>query len=203
MRVSPGSFFQVNLALLPAIHERMVTFLGQGRVLVDLYAGVGTHGIALRGGFDRVLFVEGTRSAIADLRSTIRAHGISGADIAPAAVERSLDTIGSVRPDAVVLNPARTGASDAALDAIARSPATRVAYLSCDPGTLARDLDVLSRAGLETVSVQPIDMMPQTRQVEALALLRRRPRRPRGRHTTPKRGKGTLPRRPTGRRRRT
>jgi len=173
MRVSPGSFFQVNLGMLAPIHERMASFLGEGRTLADLYAGVGTHGLALRGAFARVLFVEGTRSAVADLKSTIRKHRIDHAEVAPASVERSLERIAAARPDAVVLNPARAGASAPALDAIAASPATRIAYLSCDPGTLARDLDVLSRAGFETVSVQPIDMMPQPAQVEALALLQR------------------------------
>ena len=173
MRVSPGSFFQVNLALLQAIHERMAAFLEGGRVLADLYAGVGTHGLALREAFGRVLFVEGTRSAIGDLKATVNAHGIGNADVVPASVERSIDRIGAAAPDAVVLNPARTGADGAVLAAVAASPAKRVAYLSCEPATLARDLDLLAQAGFETVSVQPIDMMPQTRQVEALALVRR------------------------------
>lgn len=173
MRVSPGSFFQANLAMLPAVHERMAAFLEGGRRLADLYAGVGTHGLALREAFGRVLFVEGTRSAIGDLKATVRAHGIGNADIVPASVERSLEKIGSAAPDAIVLNPARTGAEASVLAAVAASPAKKIAYLSCEPVTLARDLDLLGEAGFETVSVQPIDMMPQTRQVEALALLRR------------------------------
>ena len=198
MRVSPGSFFQVNLALLPAIHERMAAFLEGGRVLADLYAGVGTHGLALREAFGRVLFVEGTRSAIGDLKATVRAHRVENADIVPASVERSIEKIGTARPDAVVLNPARTGADEAVLAAVAASPATRIAYLSCEPATLARDLDRLADAGFETVSAQPIDMMPQTRQVEALALLRRtspgsRPDRP----APPRHGRDEASRRTT------
>ncbi len=73
----------------------------------------------------------------------------------------------------MVRNPSRSGAPRAVLETLATSPARRIAYLSCDPKTLCRDLDFLVASGFRTVSVQPIDMMPQTRQVEAIALLRR------------------------------
>ncbi len=177
LRVSPAAFFQVNLALLPTIHTLMEQFFGRGDVLADLYAGVGTHGFALRRQFRRVLFSEGNRSAVADLKSTIRARRIGDIRIAPVAVERGLDQLREEAPDAVVLNPSRAGAWQTVLDAIAQCPVTRLAYLSCDPATLCRDLDILCRLGFTVRSVQPIDMMPQTRQVEALALLTR-PRLP-------------------------
>jgi 23S rRNA (uracil1939-C5)-methyltransferase len=173
LRVSPGSFFQVNLALLPAIHERVAEFLGQGKVLADLYAGVGTHGLALRERFRRVLFVEGMRGAVADLKATIRRHEIPETEVAPTSVERALRRLGQQAPDAVIINPSRAGAHESVLEAVAATPAARIAYLSCEPTTLCRDLDLLERRGFRTRSVQPIDMMPQTGQVEALALLRR------------------------------
>jgi 23S rRNA (uracil1939-C5)-methyltransferase len=185
LRVSPGSFFQVNLSILPAIHELMKRFLGgRGRgVLADLYAGVGTHGLALRGSFRRLLFIEGARPAAADLKATIRAHDFlkpGNIEVVEKSVERALRALDAARPDAVVLNPSRAGAEPSVLRALALSTASRVAYLSCEPSTLCRDLDLLQRGGLEVVSVQPIDMMPQTGQVEALALLENRGRSGRG-----------------------
>ncbi len=177
LRVSPGAFFQVNLALLPTIHELMAGFFERGDVLADLYAGVGTHGLALRRQFRRVLFSEGSRTAVADLKSTIRHYGITDCSIAPVAVERGLDRLLEEAPDAVVLNPSRAGARETVLDAVSRCPVTKLVYLSCDPTTLCRDLDILCRKGFTIRSVQPIDMMPQTRQVEALALLTREPSR--------------------------
>jgi 23S rRNA (uracil1939-C5)-methyltransferase len=173
LRVSPGSFFQVNLALLPLIHQRVAEFLAGGKVLADLYAGVGTHGLALRNGFQRVFFVEGVRGAAADLDATIRGHGVPGTEIASTSVERALRRLARRAPDAVILNPSRAGADASVLDAVAATPAARIAYLSCEPATLCRDLDLLERRGLRTRSVQPVDMMPQTAQVEALALLER------------------------------
>ncbi len=173
LRVSPAAFFQVNLALLPTIHTLMEKFFGRGDVLADLYAGVGTHGFALRRQFRRVLFSEGSRSAIADLKSTIRARRVSDVSVSAVAVERGLDRLREEAPDAVVLNPSRAGAREAVLDAVSRCPVTKLAYLSCDPTTLGRDLDILHRQGFRVHSMQPIDMMPQTGQVEALALLTR------------------------------
>ena len=177
LRVSPAAFFQVNLALLPIIHTLMASFFGQGDVLADLYAGVGTHGLALRGRFRRVLFAEGQRNAVADLKSTIREHRVTDVRVSAVAVERGLDPLLEEAPDAVVLNPSRAGARETVLDAVSRCPVTKLAYLSCDPETLCRDLDILCRKGFEIRSIQPIDMMPQTKQVEALALLTRPERR--------------------------
>jgi 23S rRNA (uracil1939-C5)-methyltransferase len=173
LRVSPAAFFQVNLALLPAIHQRLEKFFDRGEVLADLYAGVGTHGLALSHRFRRVLFAEGNRSAIADLKSTIRGKGGNNFRISAVAVERGLDQLLGEKPDAVILNPSRAGAVPKVLVAVARCPTTKLAYLSCDPETLCRDLDVLCGLGFRVRSIQPIDMMPQTRQVEALALLTR------------------------------
>ena len=83
------------------------------------------------------------------------------------------DALSGARPDAVVLNPSKVGAHQRVVEWLAGSSARRVAYLSCDPRSLARDLEGLTQGSLKLVSVQPVDMMPQTNQVEALALLQR------------------------------
>jgi 23S rRNA (uracil1939-C5)-methyltransferase len=173
LRVSPGSFFQVNLDLLPEIHSRMGEFFGRGNLLIDLYAGVGTHGLALRRLFRRVLCVEGVRSSVADTRSTINAGRVTNVEVVADPIHRARRRLNVEQADAVILNPSAAGADAAALEAVTTSTARSVAYLSCDPTTLARDLAMLTNAGFDLVTVQPIDMMPQTRQIEALALLRR------------------------------
>jgi 23S rRNA (uracil1939-C5)-methyltransferase len=173
LRVSPGSFFQVNLGLLPEIHSRMAEFLGGGNLLLDLYAGVGTHGLALRRDFRRVLCVEGVRSSVADARASIKAGRVDNVEILANPIHRALRRLQSEKPAAVILNPSGVGADSRALGAVITSTARSVAYLSCNPTTLARDLAELIGGGFHLVTVQPIDMMPQTRQVEALAFLRR------------------------------
>lgn len=173
LRVSPGAFFQVNLPLLPEIHRVMIDFLGRGKMLADLYAGVGTHGLMLRGSFRRVVLVEGVRSAVADAKATIRRYRLNGVEVVAKPVERALKQLAAARAECVVMNPSRPGAKKVVLEALVASPARKIAYLSCEPKTLCRDLDFLAEGGFHPVSVLPIDMMPQTRQVEALALLRR------------------------------
>jgi len=175
LRVSPGAFFQVNLSILPAIHAAIEAYLTGGELLIDLYAGVGTHGLALAHKYSKLLFAEGTRAAVADLKATSRAMGLGDVEVLPTAVERSLRKLRERRPDAVVLNPARAGALESVLEMVGDSSAKQIVYLSCEPATLCRDLDLLARHGFETVSAQPVDMMPQTNQLEALALLRRVP----------------------------
>jgi 23S rRNA (uracil1939-C5)-methyltransferase len=173
LRVSAGSFFQVNLGLLPRIHSRMAEFLGGGGLLLDLYAGVGTHGLALRDGFRRVLCIEGVRGAVADARASIKSGRVDNVEVLASPMHRALRRLRSERPTAIVLNPSAAGAEPRVLEQCVASTARSIAYLSCEPGTLARDLAVLVRGRFELVSVEAVDMMPQTRQVEALALLRR------------------------------
>lgn len=173
LRVSPGSFFQVNLGLLPEIHNRMAEILDGGKLLVDLYAGVGTHGLALRQRFRRVLCVEGVRSSVADAKASIKAGRVDNVEVLGSPIHRAQRRLRSERPDAIILNPSAAGADPPTLQMILASPARRVAYLSCDPATLVRDLAQLIDGGFQLVTIQAIDMMPQTKQVEALAFLRR------------------------------
>jgi 23S rRNA (uracil1939-C5)-methyltransferase len=173
LRVSPGSFFQVNLGLLPEIHDHMAEFLGEGDLLIDLYAGVGTHGLALRRRFRRVLCVEGVRSSVADAKATIATGRVTNVEVLANPIHRSVRRLQQERPNAVILNPSAAGADETALNAVTTSTATAVAYLSCDPETLARDLAVLTRGGFRLNSARVVDMMPQTRQIETLALLSR------------------------------
>ena len=147
LRVSPGSFFQVNLGLLPEIHARMAEFLDGGKLLVDLYAGVGTHGLALRQRFRRVLCVEGVRSSVADAKASIKAGRVENVEILGSPIHRAQSRLRSERPDAFLLNPSAAGADPPTLEMIVSSPAQRLAYLSCDPSTLVRDLAVLVAFG--------------------------------------------------------
>lgn len=173
LRVSPGSFFQVNLSILPKIHELMADFLGKGHTLADLYSGVGTHGFALQSRFNKVLAIEGVRSSVADAKATAKRFKLRHMTVVPKPVERALGQLRDADADRVIMNPSRAGAREDVLDTLIASAASKIAYLSCDPQSLARDLDVLVSGGFEMVSAMPIDMMPQTRQVEALVLLQR------------------------------
>ena len=76
--------------------------------------------------------------------------------------------------DVIVVDPPRKGLSADVIEAMVRMAPQRIVYVSCDPGTLARDLRILEDLGYETTWVQPVDMFPQTHSVESVAQLLRK-----------------------------
>ena len=169
-RISPTSFFQVNTwgadrlvdvvtrALQPAGYER----------LLDLYCGVGLFGLALADKVGQVMGVESVPWAIAD--AVINAEGLDNVSLAEGFAEEVLPEVEGAF-DLAVVDPPRGGIHPAALRALAEKRPRRIAYISCEPTTLARDCAALTGAGYRLRWVQPVDMFPQTYYIETVALL--------------------------------
>ena len=170
-RVGSPSFFQVNTAqaerLIRLIKERLRL---RGReTVVDAYAGVGTFAVLLAEHAEKMIAVEESDAAVADAR--VNTAGIDNVEIVLGKVEDVIDDLDIV-PDAVVLDPPRAGCQAQVLEAVARWRPGRVCYVSCDPSSLARDLDIMVRSGFAVESIEPVDMFPQTYHVECVATLR-------------------------------
>jgi 23S rRNA (uracil1939-C5)-methyltransferase len=124
-----------------------------------------------------VVGVEESPVAVIDAKANVRLNGISNTRFHAGEVEEVLpalhDTMGRI--DVITLNPPRSGASAATRRAIVAATPKRVGYVSCDPRTLARDLDWLGDHGYEVTHLQPFDLLPQTDHVECVATLTRRP----------------------------
>jgi len=168
LRVSHGSFFQVNRHLAPLLVER-VTHELEGKVALDLYAGVGLFARALAEKFARVVAVESDPAAAADLAANL--SDTEAAEAVPAPVADFLARQPE-KCDAVVLDPPRAGLERVAAEALAELAPPRLVYLSCDPATLARDLARLLPA-YRLASLELIDLFPQTFHIETLARLER------------------------------
>jgi 23S rRNA (uracil1939-C5)-methyltransferase len=112
---------------------------------------------------------------VRDLRANVAAAGVQNVRIECAPLEGLLASaaLRGLAPEAVVVDPPRTGLGAAVAEAIAALGAARLVYVSCAPPTLARDLAVLTRRGLRLASVHGFDLFPQTPHVEALAVLER------------------------------
>ena len=169
--VSSPSFFQVNVEQAAQAAEvvREGLALGPGDVLLDAYTGVGTFAVLLAPYVGRVIAVEESSAAVADAREN--AAAVSNVEFVLGRTENVLGEL-STRPDAVVLDPPRSGCQPQALARLVEQPPQRVAYVSCDAETLARDLKILCAGGYTLDRVVPIDMFPQTHHVECVALLR-------------------------------
>ena len=169
-RISSPSFFQVNTAqterLVELVRDRLA--LNGSEVLVDAYAGVGTFSVLFAPLVRKIVAVEESAAAVKD--AAVNTLGIGNLEFVQAKTEEVLGTLDPA-PDAVVVDPPRAGCHPAVLEALARRPAGKVVYVSCEPETLARDLAVLVRSGFHVRAVEPIDMFPQTHHVECVATL--------------------------------
>ncbi len=175
IRVSPGVFAQAHALLLDALAEALLEAAGTGDTVLELHAGAGFFTLGLARRFARVVAIESDPDAIRDLAGNVAAAGLRQVRVVEARVEAWLaggeaDTLGA---DVVVLDPPRGGIGALAAAALARSPARRLAYLSCDPATWARDLAVLLSQDWRLARVHGFDLFPQTPHVEALAVLER------------------------------
>ena len=171
-RVSAASFFQVNTAqaenLIRLVRDGLA--LTQDDVLLDAYAGVGTFAKTLAPLVRSVIAIEVSSSSVADGR--INTEHVGNVHWIEGEVEALLPSL-TERPTAVVLDPSRQGCGVPALDALIAAEVPRIAYVSCEPATLARDLRLLVDGGYQLAHVQPVDLFPQTYHIECVAVLRR------------------------------
>jgi 23S rRNA (uracil1939-C5)-methyltransferase len=182
-RVSHLSFFQVNRFLIDDL-LRTMTAGATGELALDLYAGVGFFSLPLAQTFEKVISVDANLAATHDLHANAEAAGATVVSHNEH-VEEFLSKF-TERPDFVSLDPPRAGLGAEAATKLAALGAPEIAYLSCDPSTLARDLAVLTgsaKKGLlgtpniryEIVEMHLFDLFPQTYHIETLVRLRRAP----------------------------
>ena len=173
--VSPGVFAQSNALMQSDFAAAVGREAGKGSIAVELFAGAGFFTLGLARGFDRVVAVESNPAAARDLVDNLRAAGLGNVDVRCERVE-SLGASGEWcdgRADLLLVDPPRTGLPPGSVEALSQGASNprRIVYVSCDPGTLARDLDLFGRRGYRTTRVECFDLFPQTPHVEALAVL--------------------------------
>ncbi len=172
MTISAPSFFQVNTKAAEKLLGLALEGLavdGTDRVL-DLYSGAGTFTLPLAEIAGETVAVESASSAVKDLRRNLENAQV-WADVIGGDASRELVTIGHV--DALVVDPPRSGLQPDAVANIAATGASRIAYVSCDPTTLARDAKALLENGYRLEVATPVDLFPQTYHVETVAIFTR------------------------------
>jgi 23S rRNA (uracil1939-C5)-methyltransferase len=170
-KVSPASFFQVNPAQAEQLYQKALDFAaltGQERVL-DAYCGVGTLSLILARHAKEVVGVECVPQAIEDAKENAALNHIHNASFVCAPAEDFISTLEAV--DVAILNPPRKGCEPSFLERLQVLHPKRIVYVSCDPATLARDLQILCSSGYQLQAVQPFDMFPQTAHVETVVKL--------------------------------
>jgi 23S rRNA (uracil1939-C5)-methyltransferase len=182
LRVSHLSFFQVNRFLIADL-LKTVTAGAKGQLALDMYAGVGFFTLPLARAFEKVVSVDANLAATRDLYANAESAGVSVTTHNEHAEDFLKKT--KEKPDFVVLDPPRTGLGAATAARLAELGAQEIAYLSCDPSTLARDLAVLTNSQRKPKEISApsvryelsdmhfFDLFPQTYHIEAMVRLRR------------------------------
>ncbi|GAC1366382.1 MAG: 23S rRNA (uracil(1939)-C(5))-methyltransferase RlmD [Ktedonobacteraceae bacterium] len=179
-RIRPSSFFQTNTAqaeqmarmVLAGLLADQPAELTRQLTVVDAYSGVGTFASLLAPHVGRVIAIEESASSIKDAQWNM--HDIANVEILKGKVEDVLPAL-SVQVDGFVVDPPRAGCQPVVLSALIQHPVARIVYVSCDPSTLARDLNILCHLNpaYRLRSIQPLDMFPQTAHIECVTVLER------------------------------
>ncbi|MHC1719953.1 MAG: 23S rRNA (uracil(1939)-C(5))-methyltransferase RlmD [Clostridiaceae bacterium] len=175
--ISPLSFFQVNPLQTEVLYGKALEYAGLtgNETVFDAYCGTGTITLFLSKNAKEVYGVEIISQAIENARLNARQNNVENVEFIVGEAEKVIPEMISqgIKADVVVVDPPRKGCGIELLEAIAKIQPKRIVYVSCDPGTLARDLGILNDLGYDTKEVQPVDMFPQTGHVESVVLLSR------------------------------
>jgi 23S rRNA (uracil1939-C5)-methyltransferase len=172
-RLSPGSFLQSNLETAGRIYQLIVEnlTLSSKDIVTDLYSGMGSIALQLAGSAGKVVAIEEFGPAVEDAKANTILNGIGNCEFLCGKVANLLAGLG--KADVVVLDPPRQGAGPDVIKTIVKLGPSRIAYLSCNPSTLARDAASLKEQGYLLRKMFMADMFPQTYHIENLAIFTR------------------------------
>ena len=173
--ISARSFYQVNPVQTKVLYEKALEFAGLTgeETVIDAYCGIGTISLFLAQKAKKVYGVEIVSEAIEDAKRNAELNGITNVEFVVGSAETVIPQWyeEGIKADVLVVDPPRKGCDESLLQTIIEMKPKKVVYVSCNPGTLARDLRILEDGGYKTVEVQPVDMFPQTTHVECVAQL--------------------------------
>jgi 23S rRNA (uracil1939-C5)-methyltransferase len=183
-RISANSFFQANTIQAERLYSIAAEFaeLKPTDILWDLYCGTGTISLFVADRVKSVLGIELVESAILDARANAKSNGITNVEFIAGDMRSVLhnrlllsplgERLGEGWPDVMIIDPPRNGMHPDVIREVLRLAPERIAYISCNPATQARDVALLSE-GYELLDLQPVDMFPQTYHIECVAKLKR------------------------------
>lgn len=161
-----SSFFQVNTSMISKLYDKVLEYAGKGNRLLDLYCGAGTIGIYLAKNFNHVRGIEQNKDAIVSANKNKEINRISNIDF----VCDEVCNIDKINEDVLIVDPPRHGLDKVTREKIMLSDVNRVVYVSCNPITLARDLNILKEKYM-LKDITLFDMFPNTSHVECVVLL--------------------------------
>ena len=174
-QIAAPAFYQVNTEMAEKLYQTAFDFaeLKEDDVVIDAYSGIGTIGLSVAKHVKEVYGVEVIPEAVENSQKNAALNNITNAhylcDTAENAMKNWLKE--GVQPSLILVDPPRKGLTESFIKASSQTGADRIAYISCNVATMARDIKLYQELGYELKKVQPVDLFPQTHHVEAVSLL--------------------------------
>lgn len=174
-RISSSSFYQVNHAGTELLYSKAIEladFKGN-EILLDTYCGIGTIGIAASDKVGTVIGVEVNSSAIRDARQNAKLNCVENAEFYCNDAGLFMEDMAehNEKVDVVIMDPPRLGSDETFLKSLVKLNPKKVIYISCNPETLRRDAEYLTKNGYRIMEVQAVDLFPMTNHVEVVIMM--------------------------------
>ena len=176
--IGPKSFYQVNHQQTEKLYQKVVELatLKDTDTVIDAYCGIGTIGLIASKHVKEVYSVEIINEAIKNAKINAKVNKIKNITFVCNKAENQIKLWqkSGIKADVIIVDPPRKGCDKSLLETIDEMRIPKIVYVSCDPATLARDLCSLKEKGYYINNIQPVDMFPQTSNVECVVCLERR-----------------------------
>ena len=169
--ISPNSFFQVNIDICLKLYNKIKKYIGKNKNIIDLYCGTGSIGIFIIEN-NNVIGIEINESAISDANINKEINNLNNINFICGDSGKKLKDL-NLNPDVIIVDPPRNGLNPETIKNILEFSPKEIIYVSCDPMTLVRDLNILSEY-YKIKEITPFDMFPNTYHVESLTYLKKK-----------------------------
>ena len=177
-RISPKSFYQINPVQTEKLYNKAMEFaqLDAKTRVIDAYCGIGTIGLVAAKTAGEVIGVELNPDAVRDAVSNCKRNAMKNTKFFCADAGDFMEAMSEEgeKADVVFMDPPRAGSSKKFIESLAKMAPKRVVCISCNPETLARDLQLLTKKGYTVKAIQPVDMFPHTNHIDCVCSLERK-----------------------------
>lgn len=173
--ISAKSFYQVNPEQTEVLYQEALDAAGLtgDEIVIDAYCGIGSISLCLAKNAKHVYGVEIVPQAIIDAKANAQLNQLDNVTFETGKAEEVIPNWyrSGIKADVLVVDPPRKGCDEKLLETIMDMKPKKVVYVSCNPATLARDMQILTAGGYTAKTVQPVDMFPMTNHIEAVTVL--------------------------------
>ena len=166
------SFFQINYSTTEKLYNFVKSQISKNETIMDAYSGVGTIGLYLADKAKDVIGIEFVAAAVEDAKQNIKLNNLNNCQYYVGLVEDKIEEVcKKTVPDTIIFDPPRKGLEKKIITVLEHNKIKKIVYVSCNPMTQKRDLNLLKEIGYKIKKIQPFDMFPQTWHIENVVIL--------------------------------